>query len=134
MGTILIVDASLADARDCQRILEARGFATAVHGTPHGVVDLTLELAPCLVVVDEFLPSLHGLQVIRDLSRHPGTGHIPVLMTASRTRTPDKIRALWQGARDYLVKPLEEDRLLRVVESLVDVPGPAVPIAAGSAR
>ena len=32
----------------------------------------------------------------------------------------DKVRALWQGARDYLVKPLQRESFLNLVDALVD--------------
>ena len=38
MSTILIVDGSPDDARACRNILEARGFATALHDAPAMIV------------------------------------------------------------------------------------------------
>jgi two-component system response regulator len=61
---------------------------------------------PALVILDMHLPSLSGLQVLRQLRDHPLTEVIPVVMLTS-SREPEDLRACYRsGANGYVAKPV----------------------------
>ena len=64
------------------------------------------------------MPGLTGCQATRAISRDPGTKSIPVIMCTSKSQETDKIWGLRQGARDYVVKPVDRDELLAKISSL----------------
>ncbi len=121
-GTILIVD-------DEERILRALG--RALRGEGHDVVEaggglaakrLLAERVFDVVVVDNVMPDLTGLDVVRDLTQQAVPGERPqiVLMTAHAT-VESAIEAMKLGALDYLQKPFEIDELLVVVGRAVEL-------------
>jgi DNA-binding NtrC family response regulator len=121
-GTVLIAD-------DEERIL--RGLGRALRGDGHEVVEaagglaaqrLMAERVFDVIVVDNIMPDLTGLDLIRHLAQHVAPGDRPqvVLMTAHAT-VESAIEAMKLGALDYLQKPFEVDELLVVVRRAVEL-------------
>jgi len=121
-GTVLIAD-------DEERIL--RGLGRALREDGHEVVEATSGRAAQrlmservfdVIVVDNIMPDLTGLDLIRDLAQHAAAGERPqvVLMTAHAT-VESAIEAMKLGALDYLQKPFEIDELLVVVRRAVEL-------------
>lgn len=84
-----------------------------------------------VLVLDLLLPGLDGNQVLVEL-RQRRTG-VPVLVLSSRDGVGDRVRALDQGADDYLVKPFSFDELVARIRALARRPqalsGPVLEIA-----
>ena len=120
MGAILVVD-------DEAKILNA--LAAALRGDGHEVVATTSPREALrllgqrwfdLLVVDNLMPELSGLDLIRETTASP-TGERPqiVMMTAHAT-VESAIEAMKLGAFDYLQKPFEIDELLVVAGRAID--------------
>ena len=73
---------------------------------------------PDLILMDVVMPGLNGFQATRQISRAQETAHIPVIMCTSKGQETDKIWGERQGARDYLVKPIDASDLLRKIAAL----------------
>ena len=69
-----------------------------------------------LIILDQMLPGLNGLDVCRRI-RAENT-RIPILMLTALGETDDKIRGLDAGADDYLVKPFAFQELLARIRAL----------------
>ena len=74
-------------------------------------LQLALELAPDVVVLDLGLPGMDGLKLCSQL-RAQSDRHIPVLMLTARDTLHDKLLGFQAGADDYLVKPFANEELL----------------------
>jgi DNA-binding NtrC family response regulator len=120
-GAILLVD-------DEAKILNA--LAAAVRADGHDVVAVTdpREAQRLLsqrmfdvLVVDNLMPELGGLDLIRELVSSTPASEVPqiVMMTAHAT-VESAIEAMRLGAFDYLQKPFEIDELLVVVNRALD--------------
>jgi DNA-binding NtrC family response regulator len=121
-GTILIAD-------DEERILKV--LARALRGDGHDVVETTsgrsarrllAERSFDVVVADNIMPDLTGLDLIRELVEQVPPGERPqiVLMTAHAT-VESAIEAMKLGALDYLQKPFEIDELLVIARRAVEL-------------
>jgi CheY-like chemotaxis protein len=73
---------------------------------------LARKLRPAAVTLDVLMPAPDGWSVLAELKSDPGTADIPVVMT---TIVDDPDRAFALGASEYLTKPLERERLSRVM-------------------
>lgn len=69
-----------------------------------------------LIVLDLGLPDIDGMEVLRGIR---AWSHVPVLILSARGEEDDKIRALDEGADDYLAKPFGMGELLARVRALV---------------
>jgi len=73
---------------------------------------------PDLILMDVVMPGLNGFQATRAISRDPDTSAIPVILCTSKSQQTDKIWGMRQGARDYVVKPVNKDELLAKIAAL----------------
>jgi len=90
-----------ASARQAQRLLNARTFD--------------------LLVVDNLMPEMSGLDLIRELVAATPEGERPqILMMTAHATVESAIEAMKLGALDYLQKPFEIDELLVVVSRALD--------------
>jgi DNA-binding response OmpR family regulator len=69
-----------------------------------------------LIILDQLLPGLSGLEVCREVRAHDQG--VPILMLTALGETDDKIRGLDAGADDYLVKPFAFQELLARIRAL----------------
>ena len=83
-------------------------------------LDRIPEAAPDIVLMDIVMPGQNGFQTTRQLSRDPQTQHIPIVMVTTKDQETDRVWAKRQGAREYLVKPVSQEELLKSVESLLE--------------
>lgn len=89
--------------------LKARGYyVQAVRDGAHGI-DLAAIFQPHLVLLDLSLPTLDGLSFLRRLREW---SRAPVIILSAHDEEPVKVKALDQGADDYLTKPFSLNELL----------------------
>jgi DNA-binding response OmpR family regulator len=91
------------------------------------------EEAADLVVLDINMPGLSGFQVCEAVRARSAA---PVMMLTVRGEEEDLVRALGQGADDYLTKPFSPRTLLARIKALLRRAGSdtAAPLAAGHVR
>ena len=89
--------------------LKARGFQTQAVSDGVQAIDLAAIFQPHLILLDLSLPSLDGLEFLRRLREW---SRAPVIVLSARDEEPVKIKALDEGADDYLTKPFSLNELL----------------------
>lgn len=101
---IVLVEDDSALANALTEALKAAGFeVTAAIDGEEGVRMIT-EQKPDLILLDEILPKLEGLEVHKKLKEHEELSKIPVIMLTN-VEDPKKVsKALEQGLKDYLIK------------------------------
>jgi twitching motility two-component system response regulator PilH len=68
--------------------------------------------------MDVVMPGLNGFHATREIARDPATRNIPIIICSSKQLETDRIWGLRQGAREYLVKPLDPETLLQKIAAL----------------
>jgi twitching motility two-component system response regulator PilH len=116
---ILIVDDSPTERFFLADLLVKRGYAvvTAENGI-EALAKIRSE-RPSLVVMDVVMPGASGFQVTRAMTRNPDTQAIPVILCTTKGNETDRIWGLRQGARDYVIKPVNAEELLAKIADLV---------------
>jgi twitching motility two-component system response regulator PilH len=64
------------------------------------------------------MPGMNGFQATRAITRDPETKHIPVIICTTKDQETDKVWGVRQGAKDYVVKPINEADLLSKIAAL----------------
>lgn len=131
MTRILIVEDEPRIAAFVSRGLEAAGYETlVVEDGPEGL-EAALRGDADLVLLDVGLPTMDGVELLREL-RGRGSA-IPVIMLTARSSTRDTVTGLDAGANDYVPKPFTFEELLARVRSRLreSVPQPGVSISHG---
>ena len=75
-------------------------------------------IKPDLVIMDVVMPGMNGFQATRAITKDPETEHIPVIICTTKDQETDKVWGIRQGARDYVVKPINADELLSKIAAL----------------
>jgi len=116
---ILIVDDSPTERHVLNDLLTKAGFEVVTSDNGEDAIQKAKQVKPDLILMDVVMPGLNGFQATRAISRDPDTRTIPIILCTSKTQETDKIWGLRQGARDYVVKPVDRDELLGKINALV---------------
>jgi DNA-binding response OmpR family regulator len=99
--------------------LEGAGFRVQVETNGTAGLHALRSRVPDLVLLDQLLPGMSGLEVCRQIRRQPGLGAVPVVMLTALGRPTDQVAGLNAGADDYVLKPFHVDELLARLHSHV---------------
>src|SRR5581483_5863726 len=118
MPTLLVVDDESAVCYSFRRIFATDTVEVLTAGTAAEGLALVRERRPDVVVLDLQLPDRSGLELFHDLRALDGRR--PVIFITAHGTTETAIEAMKHGAFDYLVKPLDLDKLTQVIERALD--------------
>jgi CheY-like chemotaxis protein len=118
--TVLIIDDDQTQRELASRFLERTGFAPVT--APDGATGLILarDLQPHAILLDVTMPGMDGWSVLSTLKADPATADIPVIMVSLVDAQP---LAESLGAADYVMKPVEWDRLRSVLDRFREAEG-----------
>jgi two-component system KDP operon response regulator KdpE len=108
-ASILLVDDEVAIQRALGPLLRSRGYDVTVAGTGVAALSAVANRMPALIVLDLGLPDVDGVEVCR---RIRATSAVPIIVLSARGAEADKVRALDNGADDYVTKPFGPEELL----------------------
>src|SRR5438046_7791522 len=115
-GAILLVDDEEKILKALGRALRDAGHSVVEIASPRHAQRLLAERTFDVFVVDNMMPELSGLDLIREFVATTPEGERPqILMMTAHATVESAIEAMKLGALDYLQKPLEIDELLVVV-------------------
>ncbi|HET8936447.1 MAG TPA: sigma-54 dependent transcriptional regulator [Polyangiales bacterium] len=116
---VLLVDDE-AGLREMLRLLFSRaGYRVSVADGETAAVKLLGEEEPFdVVVTDLAMPDGSGMGVLRQARQRDDSAQV-IVITAYAT-TADAVRAMREGAYDYVQKPFKNDELLAVVEKAIE--------------
>jgi EAL domain-containing protein (putative c-di-GMP-specific phosphodiesterase class I)/FixJ family two-component response regulator len=99
------------------RALSRAGFdvVEACDG-PDGMARITEQL-PSVVVLDNRMPGMSGLDVLKELRGDPHTRTLPVILVTAQGDVEERVQGLGAGADDYVTKPVHPDELVARVRA-----------------
>jgi two-component system KDP operon response regulator KdpE len=106
---VLVVDDEPPITRALSAALTARGYRTRVAATGRRALDEAAVSDPAAVILDLGLPDLDGMDVLRRLR---AWSEVPVIVLTAEGADDIKVRALDEGADDYVTKPFSTPELL----------------------
>ena len=115
---ILLVDDSSTDRHVIGQMLMRGGYTVVAVESAEQALARVVDIKPDLVLMDVVMPGQNGFQATRELSRNEATQGIPVIICTSKRQETDRIWGMRQGARDYIVKPIDEADLLARIRAL----------------
>jgi DNA-binding response OmpR family regulator len=112
---ILIIEDDTDLAEMLSAYFRVQGFQVTTAGWGEDAVQIALDEAPDIVVLDIRLPDIDGYEVCRRLRQNRRTRNIPVVFLTEKRERDDKLSGLELGAVDYITKPFDIQELrLRV--------------------
>lgn len=76
------------------------------------------EPLPVVILLDLKLPRVPGLDVLREVKRHPQLSSVPVVVLTTSREDEDVKTAYQLGANSYIVKPVEFDKFMEVATQI----------------
>lgn len=116
---ILTIDDQFLATYFVQRILSYRGYTVKTASDGLEGVKMFEQFKPDLVIVDYHMPIMNGVEVIEYI-RTKKNSNIPILIMSGSTDINIKEKGFELGIADYLEKPVDLDKLVRVVSSLFE--------------
>ena len=117
VNKILVVDDSATERFFFAELLSKNGYSVVTEENGAEAVTKAKSERPDLILMDVVMPGQNGFQVTRTISRDPDTAHIPVIICTSKNQETDRYWGMKQGARDYLVKPVDPKDLLMKIRA-----------------
>ncbi len=74
-----------------------------------------------LMITDLEMPRTNGYELLALLREQPEINRVPVVVVTSRAGVKYREHALKEGAAAFLVKPVQEEQLIAVVNELTDL-------------
>jgi twitching motility two-component system response regulator PilH len=115
---ILIVDDSPTERYVLNDLLTKAGYEVVSCDNGEDAIVKAKQAKPDLILMDVVMPGLNGFEATRAISRDAATMHIPIVLCTSKCQETDKIWGMRQGARDYVVKPVDKNELLAKISAL----------------
>ncbi|NRA23621.1 MAG: response regulator [Oleispira sp.] len=119
MARVLVVDDSPTETQAFRSMLEQHGHEVLCAENGADGVALARQEKPDVVLMDIVMPGLNGFQATRQLTKDPGTQHIPVIIVTTKDQETDRVWGKRQGASGYLVKPVPAVRLMEEIEAVM---------------
>jgi CheY-like chemotaxis protein len=76
------------------------------------------EPLPIVILLDLKLPKVHGLDVLKKLKTNPNFKKIPIVILTTSADNSDVKTAYELGANSYIVKPVNFEKFIEVVEKI----------------
>ena len=114
---ILLVDDSKTELHVLSELLLKHGYSVRTAESGEEALKRLAEEKPDLVLMDVVMPGQNGFQLTRAITRDPRFAGLPVILCTSKNQETDRVWGMRQGARDYVVKPVQAQELIAKIKN-----------------
>lgn len=114
---ILLVDDSKTELFALSDLLSKRGYEVRTAENGEEALRRLNEDKPDLILMDVVMPGQNGFQLTRSITRDPNFADVPVIICTSKNQETDRVWGMRQGAKDYVVKPVDADELVAKIKA-----------------
>ena len=106
-----------------EHLLTQRGFTvqTARDGKQAAELIDAMATPPALVLLDIMLPYLNGFELMKKIRQRETWSAVPIIMLTAKSQEQNIVRALDDGASDYIVKPFRPGELMARIRRVTGV-------------
>ncbi|MFI8668173.1 response regulator transcription factor [Qipengyuania sp. NPDC077410] len=119
MPRIIVAEDDEIVAEIVRDTLIQAGHAVGVVQDGAAALDVIRAKRPDMVILDCSLPSMTGVQIVRQMRIDYDLWEIPALMLTARVSASDEDLAMYAGADEYMRKPFDPKKLLATVDVLL---------------
>ena len=120
MTKILLVEDNEMNRDMLTRRLERKGFEVVIAVDGQAGVDMASCSSPDIILMDLSLPVIDGWEATRQIKANAATQSIPVIALTAHAMAGDEEKALQAGCDDYDTKPVNFQRLLGKIKTLLN--------------
>ncbi|WP_219213746.1 response regulator transcription factor [Variovorax boronicumulans] len=115
---VLVVDDSKTELFFLTDLLQKNGFSVKTAENADDAMRRIEEELPDLILMDVVMPGQNGFQLTRAIARNPQYANVPIILCTSKNQETDRVWGMRQGARDYIVKPVNAAELMAKISAL----------------
>lgn len=119
---ILLMEDNLTNQMIMERFFANLGIQIMIADNGQDGVAMTRAHMPDLIIMDMHMPKLTGREALKLIREDPALRHIPIIAISADAFREQQEVALKAGVNEYLIKPVEFDRLYEVVDKYLDAP------------
>jgi DNA-binding response OmpR family regulator len=120
--TILVADDDLDLLNTLVKALQSNNFNVIGVNNGSDAVTNALHNKPDMIIVDEMMPGLTGIQVLEQLRKDEWGANVPAIMLTNVENTNEINNALKVGVSDYLVKSdLHIEQIISIIHNKLGV-------------
>lgn len=116
-GIVFVVDDDPSVRKAAARMFRSAGLEVATFATAGEFLDYARPDLPSCLVLDVSMPGLNGMELQEELATQHGD--VPIIFMTGHGDIPMSVKAMKAGAVDFLPKPVDDERLLQVVEQAI---------------
>jgi chemosensory pili system protein ChpA (sensor histidine kinase/response regulator) len=116
---IVLADDSISVRKFVGRMLEKAGYRVKLASDGLEALEIVSQGGCDLIITDLEMPRTNGYELMMHLRQNPAVAGIPVMVVTSRAGAKHRERAMAEGARGFLVKPVQEDQMIAAVAELI---------------
>jgi DNA-binding response OmpR family regulator len=120
---ILCVDDDRMFLKSLVRTLQRRDYSVIAYADPEEALEAIPVHNPAMAFVDVLMPGMNGLDLASEIREEYGTS-LPVVLLSGKTSDQEISDGLRSGARYYVTKPCDPDRILDIADALLGTAGP----------
>jgi FixJ family two-component response regulator len=118
MPTVFVIDDDLSILKALSRLLHSFGFNSVTFSSPQQFLEqFDHRLNGCLVL-DVEMPHLNGMELQQELAARGS--ELPVVFLTGHGDIPMSVRAMKQGAIDFLTKPVDDQNLIETINGAIE--------------
>jgi len=100
--------------------LSSKGYEVITAYDGLDAIDKAKTEKPDLILLDVMMPIMNGFEVCQKLKDDAETQNIPIIMLSAAAQSDTITKSLELGAKDYIVKPFEPERLDKILFKYLD--------------
>jgi CheY-like chemotaxis protein/signal transduction histidine kinase len=114
--TVLLVDDDMRNTFALSKLLKKHGLNLVIADNGQMALDKLREnKAIDLVIMDIMMPVMDGYQAMREIRKVPAWADLPIISLTARAMPEEVDKCMEAGANDYMMKPVDIDRLLTLL-------------------
>jgi len=116
--TVFVVDDDPSVRRSTERLVRSMGFNVQTFASAKEFRDRARVEGPACLVLDVHLPGVSGLDLQRELAQ--SGVQVPIIFITGRGSVPMSVRAMKEGAVEFLTKPARSRDLLAAIRAAIE--------------
>ena len=111
---VFVVDNDMTDRQSLEVLIRRSGWQPEIFASAHEFLASPRPAVPSCLVLNVLLPDISGLDLQKRLSVERLS--MPIIFITSQPDVYTSVRAMKAGAAEFLVKPIDDDILLRAIQ------------------
>ncbi len=117
---VLLVDDEPNILLAIEFLLKKEGYTIQKAFDGQQALDVAASFRPDIIVLDVMMPELNGFEVAQRIRNMPNMEDVRIIFLTAKGTPNDKMTGYSSGGEIYLIKPFDNDELVRIVKELVE--------------